>query len=143
MFAGMDILIDVKHRLLTKTTQQIFFGSMLYLMRHGAIASTAEKRFVGKIDPPLSPDGRKQAERQGRQLMDIPFIRRIAVLSPVNTLIVTHASVIRELLCEVLQMPLTNLLRIHLDYGGLTIIQNINGKSRVKAVNLCPALLTT
>ena len=46
---------------------------MLYLMRHGAIEITNEKRFVGQIDPPLSPEGRKQAERQGRQLMDIPF----------------------------------------------------------------------
>jgi alpha-ribazole phosphatase len=225
MFAGMDILVEVKHWLLTMTTQQIFFGSMLYLMRHGAIESTAEKRFVGQIDPPLSPDGRKQAERQGRQLMDIPFtglwcsdltrsretaaivsvnlgikilqapelreidlgqwdgmaisqirkhfpdlwqargedfghfrppgaesfadlqqravpfIRRIAVQSPGNTLIVTHAGVIRVLLCEVLQIPLANLFRIHLDYGGITLIQDINGKSRVMAVNLspCPA----
>ena len=134
----MDILVDFKHWLLRMTTQQIFSGSMLYLMRHGAIESSAEKRFVEQIDPPLSPHGRKQSERQGRQLMDIPFIRRIAVQSHGNTLIVTHAGAIRLLLCEVLQMSLSNLFRIHLDYGGLTLIQDINGKSRVKAINLSP-----
>ena len=209
------------------TTQKIFSGNLLYLMRHGAIEATEEKRFVGQIDPPLSPDGRKQSEWQGRQLMDIPFsevwcsdlkrayetaaivtrdrglamlsapelreinlgqwdgmamsqireqfpdlwqargedighfrppgaesfadlqqravpfIRNIAAQSAGNTLIVTHAGVIRVLLCQVLQMPLSHLFRIHLDYGGLTLIQDINGMSRVKAVNLYPALLTT
>ena len=209
------------------TTQKIFPGTMLCLMRHGAIDATKEKRFVGQIDPPLSPDGRKQSEWQGRQLMNIPFsevwcsdlkrayetaaivcrnrglemtqapelreinlgrwdgmamsqvreqfpdlwqargedfghfrppgaesftdlqqrvapfIRRIADQSAGNTLIVTHAGVIRVLLCQVLQMPLSNLFRIHLDYGGVTLIQDINGMSQVKAVNLYPALLTT
>ncbi len=209
------------------TTQKIFPETMLYLMRHGAIEATQEKRFVGQIDPPLSPDGRKQSERQGRQLRNIlfsgvwcsdlkrayetaaivcrdrgltlqpapelreinlgqwdgmamsqireafpdlwqargedighfrppgaesfadlqqrvvPFIRRIAAQSAGNTLIVTHAGVIRVLLCQVLQMPLSHLFRIHLDYGGITLIQDINGMSRVKAVNFSPALLTT
>lgn len=200
---------------------------MLYLIRHGAIDATQEKRFVGQIDPPLSPDGRKQSERQGRQLANVPFskvwcsdlkrayetaaivcrnrglnlqpapelreinlgqwdgvamsqireqfpdlwqargedighirppgaesfadlqqrvvpfIRRIAAQSAGNTLIVTHAGVIRVLLCKVLQMPLSNLFRIHLDYGGITLIKDINGMSQVMAVNLSPALLTT
>jgi len=200
---------------------------MLYLIRHGAIDTTQEKRFVGQIDPPLSPDGRKQSERQGRQLRDIsfskvwcsdlkrvyetaeivcrdrglnlhpapelreidlgqwdgvamsqireqfpdlwqargediahfrppgaesfadlqqrvvPFIRHIAAQSAGNTLIVTHAGVIRVLLCQVLEMPLSHLFRIHLDYGGITLIKDINGMSQVMAVNLSPALLTT
>jgi probable phosphoglycerate mutase len=209
------------------TTQKIFSGNLLYLMRHGAIEATEEKRFVGQIDPPLSPDGRKQSEWQGRQLMDIPFsevwcsdlkrayetaaivtrdrglamlsalelreinlgqwdgmamsqireqfpdlwqargedighfrppgaesfadlqqravpfIRHIAAQSAGNKLIITHAGVIRVLLCQVLQMPLSHLFRIHLDYGGLTLIQDINGMSQVRAVNLYPTLLTT
>ncbi len=200
---------------------------MLYLIRHGAIDATQEKRFVGQIDPPLSPDGRKQSERQGRQLANVPFskvwcsdlkrayetaaivcrnrglnlqpapelreinlgqwdgvamsqireqfpdlwqargedighirppgaesfadlqqrvvpfIRRIAAQSAGNTLIVTHAGVIRVLLCQVLEMPLSHLFRIHLDYGGITLIKDINGMSQVMAVNLSPALLTT
>jgi probable phosphoglycerate mutase len=205
------------------TARKFFPGTMLYLMRHGAIASAKEKRFVGQIDPPLSSEGRRQSERQGRQLMDIafsqvwssdlkrayetaaivsrnrglaimsapelreidlgrwdgmamlqirkqfpelwqvrgedigrfrppgaesfadlqqravPFIRHIAAQSAGNTLIVTHAGVIRVLLCQVLQMPLSHLFRIHLDYGGVTLIQDVNGMSQVKAVNLGPA----
>jgi alpha-ribazole phosphatase len=213
--------------ILSMTIQQTSSETLLYLMRHGAIASVKEKRFVGQIDPPLSPDGRNQSERQGRQLRDIsfsqvwcsdlkrayetasivcrnrglnlqpapelreinlgqwdgmamsqirkhspdlwqargenighfrppgaesfadlqqravPFIRRIAAQSAGNTLIVTHAGVIRVLLCQVLQMPLSHLFRFHLDYGGITLIQDSNGMSQVKAVNLSPALLTT
>jgi alpha-ribazole phosphatase len=209
------------------TTQMIFPETMLYLMRHGAIEAAKEKRFIGQIDLPLSPDGRKQSERQGRQLRNIPFsgvwcsdlkrayetaaivcrdrdltlqpvpqlreihlgqwdgmamsqirkalpdlwqargedighfrppgaesfadlqqrvvpfIRHIAAQSAGNMLIVTHAGVIRVLLCQVLQMPLSHLFRIHLDYGGLTLIQDINGMSQVKAVNFSPALPTT
>lgn len=197
------------------------------MMRHGAIEDSKEKRFVGQTDPPLSPEGREQSERRGRQLMGIPFsrvwcsnlkrayetaeivsrqrslaiqtapelreinlgqwdgtvmsqireqfpdlwqargqdmgcfrppgaesfsdlqqravpfIRRIAARSAGDTLIVTHAGVIRVLLCQVLQMPLSHLFRIHLDYGGITLIQDINGMSRVTAVNFSPDLLTT
>jgi probable phosphoglycerate mutase len=204
------------------TTQKIFTGHLLYLMRHGAIEATEEKRFIGQIDLPLSSDGRKQAERQARRLMDIPFsgiwcsdlkrayetavivsqdrdlallsapelreinlggwdgvamtqireqfpdfwqsrgddivhfrppgaesfadlqqrvvpfIRQIASRSDGNTLIITHAGVIRVMLCHVLQMPLSNLFRIYLDYGGVTIIKDINGMSQVRAVNLYP-----
>jgi len=208
------------------TSQKIFPDTLLCLMRHGAIDAAKEKHFVGQINPPLSPSGRKQAEWQGRQLMNIPFssvwcsdlkrahetaeivcrnrglamlstpelreinlgqwdgvamsqireqfphlwqargenighfrppgaesfadlqqrvvpfIRHITSQSAGNTLIITHAGVIRVLLCHVLQMPLSQLFKIHLEYGGLTIIKDINGMSRVKTVNLYSALLT-
>ena len=209
------------------TTRPVIHGPLLYLMRHGAIAAVKEKRFVGQIDLPLSREGRKQSERQGRLLRDVsfsgvwcsdlerasqtaaivcrnrdleifparelreinlgqwegmamtqireqypalweargkdigqfrppgaesfadlqqrvvPFIRHVAARSAGNTLIVTHAGVIRVLLCRVLGMPLSHLFRIHLDHGGITLIKDINGMSRVKAVNLFPDLLTT
>jgi alpha-ribazole phosphatase len=207
------------------TAEKIFPGTLLYLLRHGAIEAAKEKRFVGQIDPPLSSDGREQSEWQGRKLTNVPFskvwcsdlkrayetaaivcrnrgltiqpapelreidlghwdgmamsqireefpdlwqargedighfrppgaesfadlrqravpfIRHIAAQSAGNTLIVTHAGVIRVLLCQVLEMPLSHLFRIHLDYGGITLIKDINGLSRVMAVNLlpCPA----
>jgi len=207
--------------------QKISSETLLFLMRHGAIESATEKRFVGQIDPPLSPEGRKQSEWQGRRLGNVlfsrvwcsdlqrasetaaivcrdrglsvqqapelreihlgqwdgvamsqirrqfpdlwqargedigyfrppgaesfadlqqravPFIRRIAAQSDGNTLIVTHAGVIRVLLCQVLQMPLSHLFRFHLDYAGITLVQDINGISQVKAVNLSPALPAT
>ncbi len=222
----MDILLLID-RQFKMTTPHIFSDTTLYLMRHGAIETGQEKRFVGQIDLPLSPEGRKQSEQQGRFLMDIPFsqvwcsdliraqetaaivcqgrnpaiqsalelreihlgrwegmpmsllreqfpdvwqargqdighfrppeaesfadlqqravpfIRQIASQSAGNILIVTHAGVIRVLICEVLEMPLSHLFRIHLDYGGLTLIKDINGRSQVMGVNLSPALLTT
>ena len=227
MFTGMGISVTEKHWCFKMITQKIFPGIKLYLMRHGAIETTEEKRFVGQIDIPLSLNGRKQSEWQGQQLKDIPFsrvwcsdlkracetaaivlrdrgiailpapelreidlgqwdgmamsrirnqfpdiwqargedignfrppgaesfadlqqrvvpfIRSIVAQSSDNTLIVTHAGVIRVLLCQVLEMPLSNLFRIHLDYGGITIIKNINGMYQVTAVNIYPVLQTT
>jgi probable phosphoglycerate mutase len=69
----------------------------------------------------------------------VPFICQLAARSTGNVLIVTHAGVIRVLLCRVLQIPLSHLFRIHLDYGGLTRIKDINGNPRVTAVNISPA----
>ena len=40
----------------------------LYLVRHGATAISAEDRFAGASDVPLSPDGRRQAARLGERL---------------------------------------------------------------------------
>jgi len=220
-------LLKKTYRSSRMTTEKIFTGHLLYLMRHGAIEATEGKRFVGQIDLPLSLHGRKQAGWQARHLMDIPFsgvwcsdlkrayetaaivsrdrglsiisapelreinlgqwdgtemtqirrhfpdlwqargedfghfrppgaesfadlqqravpfIRNIAAQSAGNTLIVTHAGVIRVLICHVLQMPLSHLFRIHLDYGGITIIRDISGMSQIRGMNLSPALLTT
>jgi broad specificity phosphatase PhoE len=40
----------------------------LFLVRHGATAATAEDRFSGAVDAPLSDEGRWQAERLGDRL---------------------------------------------------------------------------
>jgi probable phosphoglycerate mutase len=90
---------------------------------------------IGHFRPPGAESFADLRQRAG------PFIRHIAAQSAGNTLIVTHAGVIRVLLCQVLEMPLSHLFRIHLDYGGITLIKDINGLSRVMAVNLlpCPA----
>ncbi len=42
----------------------------LYLIRHGATTLSAEDRFAGAIDVPLSEDGFHQAGRLGRRLAD-------------------------------------------------------------------------
>jgi alpha-ribazole phosphatase len=52
------------------------------------------------------------------------------------SLIVTHAGVIRVLLCRLLGMPLKNLFRIGLSYGSLSIIDIGRHGYRVDAVNL-------
>ena len=40
----------------------------IYLLRHGALAETLRGCFVGQIDPPLAPAGRRQAAELGRVL---------------------------------------------------------------------------
>ena len=45
----------------------------IYLLRHAAIADHYRGRFVGQIDPPLSPAGRLDAARSGRLLRRIPI----------------------------------------------------------------------
>jgi probable phosphoglycerate mutase len=53
-----------------------------------------------------------------------------------RTLLVTHAGVIRVLLCHLLEIPLKNLFRIGQTYGALTIIEKGPQGYCVKAVNL-------
>ena len=40
----------------------------IFLVRHGATTLTAEDRFAGATDVPLSDDGREQARRLGMRL---------------------------------------------------------------------------
>lgn len=48
---------------------------MIYLMRHGQIRSQGEKRLVGQVDIPLSPNGLQQAQRWHQKLKSIEFER--------------------------------------------------------------------
>jgi broad specificity phosphatase PhoE len=45
----------------------------LLLVRHGATANNAERRFTGQSDAPLSPLGQRQAEALAGVLADEPF----------------------------------------------------------------------
>jgi alpha-ribazole phosphatase len=56
--------------------------------------------------------------------------------SPAQTLVVTHAGVIRVLLCRLLGMPLENLFAIGVAYGGLGIVAIRPGGARLQALNL-------
>ena len=56
--------------------------------------------------------------------------------SPV--LIVTHAGVIRMILCHILGMPVENLFRIALGYGAMTLIDLHDTGYQVQAMNLLP-----
>lgn len=44
-----------------------------FLVRHGATALSAEDRFSGRTDPPLSAEGESQARALSRRLADQPF----------------------------------------------------------------------
>ena len=81
------------------------------------------------------PGGESFADLQQRV---VPVVENIADQTEGKVLLITHAGVIRVFLCHALQMPLSNLFRVHLDYGALTIIEYKNCTQRVKAVNLNP-----
>lgn len=53
-------------------------------------------------------------------------------------LIVTHAGVIRMILCHILGMPVENLFRIALGYGALTLVDGQANGYRIQALNLPP-----
>jgi probable phosphoglycerate mutase len=50
--------------------------------------------------------------------------------------LVTHAGVIRVLICHFLQMPLTRLFRIRVDYAGLSIVLCSSERIELCALNL-------
>jgi broad specificity phosphatase PhoE len=65
-------------------------------------------------------------------------VTRIAAETPGDACIVTHAGVIRVLICYFLLMPLSNLFRIRLDYGSLSIVSYSPERVEVCALNLRP-----
>lgn len=50
---------------------------MIYLMRHGAIETGAQKRYIGQLDLPLNSTGREQARWWREKLASVPFERII------------------------------------------------------------------
>jgi len=65
-----------------------------------------------------------------------PCVERICAALSGPALVVTHAGVIRVLICDVLGIPISNLFRIHLDYGGLTIINYRESAGTLVSLNL-------
>jgi broad specificity phosphatase PhoE len=72
----------------------------------------------------------------------VPQIARIAEGTQGSACIVTHAGVIRVLICHVLEIPLPNLFRIRLDYGSLSIVSYSSERVEVCALNLRPPNLS-
>jgi alpha-ribazole phosphatase len=67
-----------------------------------------------------------------------PVFKSLASGAHQAILLVTHAGVIRVLLCRLLGMPLENLFRIKIGYGTLSIIDFGPQGFRVGAMNLPP-----
>jgi probable phosphoglycerate mutase len=66
------------------------------------------------------PGGESFADLQARA---VPFFEQIAALSTASgSLVVTHAGVIRVILCHILGMPPADLFRLRLDYACLNIV---------------------
>jgi alpha-ribazole phosphatase len=79
------------------------------------------------------PGGESFGELQRRVW---PAFTRLATSPHQTILMVTHAGVIRVLLCRLLGMPLKNLFRIGLTYGSLSIVDVGSQGFRVRGVNL-------
>jgi alpha-ribazole phosphatase len=67
-----------------------------------------------------------------------PIFQKVAHQDTGNTLFVTHAGVIRVLICRLLDMPLDKLFTIGQAYGALNIIEVRMNGYRIQALNLQP-----
>ena len=56
------------------------------------------------------------------------FMNELIKTDHKNVAIITHAGVVRSVLCQILEIPLRNAFKIPIDYGGITKI-NIDKKS--------------
>jgi alpha-ribazole phosphatase len=60
-----------------------------------------------------------------------------------DVLLVAHRAVNRVILCDVLGLPLSNILRIRQDYGCLNILASEAAGCHVKLLNYSPRVMTT
>ncbi|MFZ0134944.1 MAG: histidine phosphatase family protein [Desulfobacterales bacterium] len=82
------------------------------------------------------PGGESFRDLQRRVVLPVT---RMADETPGNVCIVTHAGVIRVLICHFLDMPLSNLFRIRVDYGSLSIVSLSLERIEVCTLNLKPS----
>jgi alpha-ribazole phosphatase len=80
------------------------------------------------------PGGESFSELQTRA---VSCIHRICAEEIERILVVTHAGVIRVLICSILEIPISNLFRIHIDYASLTVF-NFKHSVTIRAVNVLP-----
>jgi len=93
----------------------------------------ARGKNLAEFKPPGGESFRELQKRVVSQVM------RIATDSSGKVCIVTHAGVIRVLICHFLQIPLSNLLRLRLDYGSLSLVSYRPERVEMCALNLKPS----
>lgn len=71
----------------------------IFLIRHGATTLTAEDRFAGSTDVPLSDEGREQARRLAQRLADLPV--KAVYASPLGRTMETARILAAPHTCEV------------------------------------------
>jgi probable phosphoglycerate mutase len=81
------------------------------------------------------PGGESFSDLQERA---VRRMQQIAATAAGAVCLITHAGVIRVLICHCLQMPLSNLFRIRLDYGSLSMVAYEPDGAEVCALNLKP-----
>lgn len=90
----------------------------------------ARGRDLAGFRPPGGESFRDLQERVVRR------VDPIIAQSKGSVCFVTHAGVIRVLICHFLQMPLSNLFRIRVDYASLSIVACSAARTEVCALNL-------
>jgi probable phosphoglycerate mutase len=85
------------------------------------------------------PGGESFSDLQARV---VRRVRQIAADTAGAVFIAGHAGAIRVLICHCLQMPLSNLFRLRLDYGGLSIVAYSTERVEVCGLNLKPTCLS-
>lgn len=101
-----------------------------------AIAETNPLEFQRRgleIDTFRPPEGESFADLRDRVMI---AFQSICSLPYKNIVIVGHAGVNRVILCELLGMPLSNLMRIGQDYGCMNIILPTPNGYKVSGMNL-------
>lgn len=81
------------------------------------------------------PGGESFSDLQERA---VRRVLQIAATATGAVCLITHAGVIRVLICHCLQMPLSNLFRIRLDYGSMSMAAFEPDDVEVCALNLKP-----
>lgn len=87
-------------------------------------------RHLGDFRPP-----------QGESFQDVlerawPAVREIMAAGQQQVAVVTHAGVIRVLVCHLLGMPLSHLFRLESEYGRVTMIRSSREGIRLAGYNL-------
>jgi probable phosphoglycerate mutase len=81
------------------------------------------------------PGGESFSDLQERV---VPVFEDIAAQTTGDVLIVSHAGVIRVILCQVLGMPVARLFRLGQEYGALNLIDCSHDPRQVIGMNICP-----
>ena len=68
----------------------------------------------------------------------VPCLEELITGASGNLLLVGHAGVNRVYLCHLLGLPLGNLMLLPQDYGGLTILELVQGRLRLRSLNILP-----
>lgn len=108
----------------------------------GLTLSEVQRRFPGEIERRLDnlaeyrPDGGESYRDLSRRAVSVfeDIVRQI----PEAGLIVAHSGVNRVILCHVLGMPVSNVLRLVQDYASLNIIEVHKEGLHLRAMNLRP-----
>lgn len=111
--------------------QELSFGAWEMLPWDAIPRSDLEQWSARYVDS-APPGGETYAALHARASA---FFRELAARHDGAVFVVTHAGVIRALLAEVLQLPLRDTFRFHLDYGGVTRLDLGGAAAAVGYVN--------